>query len=293
MVEEIPVMSYDVQIVADSISPQDHRLTTFVLTYPRFVHAELMTHRQFSRNASSSRAIPVKKIIQQIIDDPAMPVFWGRNQAGMQASAELSDHDKAIAEMIWLQARDQMVLKAQELLSLDVHKQLANRILEPWHHIKVVLTATDFANFFGLRCHKDAQPEIRVLAEKMAEAYRDSIPNLIRYGDFHLPFITDDDRSKLDLRTQIKCSVARCARVSYMRHDGTEPVIEDDLALHDRLLAHQPIHASPAEHPARPCLPDEPSRSNFTGWKQYRKTLSNECILTLPWEETLPEEVNV
>src|SRR5512135_1987029 len=135
------------QIICDSMAPSGVRLTTFVLTYPRFIHSEFMTHRVFSRNASSSRAIPVKKQIQEIIDNPVIPLAFTKNKAGMQGGAALDGeaHDKAVAA--WLEGRDRAVEIANKLADLEVHKQYANRVLEPWAHITVVCTATDFANF--------------------------------------------------------------------------------------------------------------------------------------------------
>src|SRR5579872_1789847 len=120
------------EIVADSISQKGHRLTTFVLEYPRMVHAELMTHRVFSKNSASSRAIPIEKFIQTIKDNPAMPEFWGKNQSGMQALEELDEEGKTEAKRLWLEARDIAIQSALKLHSMNVHKQIVNRILEPW-----------------------------------------------------------------------------------------------------------------------------------------------------------------
>jgi len=280
-------MTISARIEADSISTNGVRLTTFVLKYHRFVHSELMTHRVFSRNASSSRAIPVKRMIKWVKEDPAIPVSWGKNQKGMQAGDELSSEDQAKAELIWLQARDDAIKHTDRLVELGVHKQIANRVLEPWHHISVIVSATQFANWFTLRWHKDAQPEIKVLAEKMADLYRNSDPKLLHPGEWHLPFIRDEEKDELNLEDQIKSSVARSARVSYNNHDGSKPNIENDIKLHDMLVVARPLHASPAEHQATPLSDGEPNSKlsgNFHGWKQYRKTLSNECSEVLPWD---------
>jgi thymidylate synthase ThyX len=274
------------RIIQDSTSPDGTRLTTFVLRYARLCHSELLTHRVFSRNSSSSRAIPVEKMIAWVKADPVLPVEWGQNQKGMQAGAPLSSEDAAEAEKIWLEARDDAIKHTERLLELGVHKQISNRILEPWHYIAVVLTATQFANWFGLRVHKAAQPEIRQLAALMLECYRASVPRNLKPGEWHLPFVKDEEVATHDDQTLIKASVARCARVSYMNHDGTSPSIEKDIALHDMLAVSTPLHASPCEHQATPLRPDE-SAAKFSGnlikgWKQYRKTLPNECIEALP-----------
>jgi thymidylate synthase ThyX len=283
-----------VDIVADSVGPNGVRLTTFVLTYPRFIHAEFMTHRMFSRNASSSRAIPVKRSIQMVIDNPVIPLAFTKNQKGMQGGEALSGeaHDKAVKA--WLKARDYMVECANELADLEVHKQYANRILEAFSTITVVMTATDLDNFFALRCHEAAQPEIHLLADMMYEKYKANSPQPLKAGYWHLPFVDDvaiqevKDRfgvsclqdSEEALNLAIKRSVARCARVSYLNHDGTATTIEQDLQLYDRLLGQVPIHASPAEHQAMAQYGDIPKSlsGNLRGWIQYRKTLDNENV---------------
>lgn len=169
-------------ILADSVNPSGVRLTTFLLTYPRFIHSEFMTHRVFSRNAASSRAIPVKKMIRAVLDTPAMPVRWGATQKGMQASKDLTGWRKAMCRWVWLRGRDLAVLVARTLLFLRLHKQIANRVLEPWSHITVLATASDLQNFFALRAHKDAQPEFQVLAFSMLADYLTSTPPLVELG---------------------------------------------------------------------------------------------------------------
>lgn len=271
-----------VEIVADSLAPSGIRLTTFVLTYPRFIHSEFMTHRVFSRNASSSRAIPVKKQIQMIKDNPAIPLAFTKNQKGMQGGEILDKRSHDAAMLAWLDGRDRAVEVAERLANLEVHKQYANRVLEPWSHITVVCTATDFDNFFALRCHPAAQPEICTLATLMWESYSLGTPNKLEDGDWHLPFISDLTKffykEPDSYKVLIKMSVARCARVSYLNHEGKDPTLEEDLALYDRLLGSKPIHASPAEHQARASANPFLVSGNFRGWEQYRKTLPNECI---------------
>lgn len=270
------------EIIKDSVSTAGARITTFVLTYPRFIHAEFMTHRMLSRNASSSRAIPVSKFMEAIRNNPAMPISFSKNCKGMQAQEEIESQDEAVK--VWLEARDAMMEFVQRLSDLGVHKQHANRLLEPFQHITVVATATDWANFFALRCHPDAQPEFQELAKCMWNKYSQSNPQILQTGEWHLPFVTEEDEKRIaphlwTLENQIKTSVAKCARVSYNTHDGTNLTLEKDVELYERLVGGAPIHASPTEHQAQ-ALNDPKRRSgNLKGWLQYRKTLCNENIL--------------
>jgi hypothetical protein len=279
------------KIIADSSNGREgNRLTTFEVRYPRFIHGEVMTHRVFSRNASSSRAIPVKKLIADIRRDPAMPVHWGKNQPGMQANQELQGWQRKAVKGLWLSGMWVMTTVAQVMTRIGAHKQIVNRMIEPWSHITVVITATDYQNFFTLRCHKDAQPEIKVLAEKMRELYWISIPKELKRGEWHLPYVTEADEKRLNLDDQIKVSIARCARTSHKTHDGRPSELEEDIKLYDRLLGSQPLHASPAEHQATPDFSittynatlvgweNENLRGNLTGFIQYRKTLDNEYV---------------
>lgn len=270
-------MAYEVRILADSVNPVGQRLTTFEVTYPRFIHQELLTHRMLSRNSASSRAIPSEKLIQRVLDDPATPIRWGANQKGMQAGAELDTEAQALALGAWLNHRDAAVEACRELHRLGVHKQHANRLIEPWMFITVILSATDWANFFALRNHDAAQPEFRHLAAMMEAVYADP-PEAIQYlsgGEWHMPLLRDEDENlPLDVRRAV--SAARCARVSYLTHDGRRDVVED-LALHDRLSQSRPGHWSPFEHVAR-AEHDLEYRGNFCGWTQYRKLFADENI---------------
>lgn len=264
------------EIIKDSVSARGSRITTFVLTYPRFIHAEFMTHRMLSRNASSSRAIPVSKFIEAITNNPAMPISFSKNCKGMQAKEEIENQDEAVK--VWLEARDAMMGFVEKLSALGVHKQHANRLLEPFQHITVVTTATDWANFFALRCHPDAQPEFQELAKTMWMEYEKSEPQVIQTGEWHLPFVGKSEIPRT-INADLITSVARCARVSYNTHDGSENSFGKDCELYERLVGNNPIHASPTEHQAQ-ALEDPNERSgNFKGWLQYRKTLCNENIL--------------
>ncbi len=285
-------MTISAKVVADSISPEGKRITTFSLEYPRFVHAELMTHRVFSRNASSSRAIPVAKMIERIKKDPALPIHWGANQPGMQADAEIDEELKPTALAIWLEARDAVILRVHQLLDCGLHKQVANRLLEPWGHIGVVLTSTELGNWYNLRYHPMAQPEIALLAKLMYEAQEASKPQPLNYGHWHLPFLNFEDHMAVEheLRAEtvfeyydalLKMSAARCARVSYLNHEGKKPTIKEDFDLFERLMGGNPKHASPTEHQARPLDPtsnQDHLQGNLRGWVQYRKTIPGEYL---------------
>lgn len=275
-------MPYRVEILKDSISPGGVRLTTMSLTYPRIIHAEFMTHRMFSRNASSSRAIPVMVLLKAIREEPFIPESWPLNQRGMQASSYLTGEDAEDLRRVWLEARDAAVRNARALAEQGVHKQIVNRLVEPFSWITVIVSGTDWANFFALRCHPDAQPEIQTLAHMIRDAYNDGSPTLVRHGEWHLPLILPDEQD-LPTETKIKVSTGRCARVSYLTHDGRR-LIEEDVRLHDRLVCRddstEPKHLSPCEHIATPMHPDA-YYGNFRGWRQYRKQIEGENITSL------------
>jgi hypothetical protein len=268
------------RVIADSLAPSGVRITTMVLTYPRYIHSEFMTHRVFSRNASSSRAIPVRKQIRAVMKDMVVPIHIGANQKGMQAETEVSPLRRKLAVVAWKACGYFACFTALVLDKLGVHKQVANRVIEPWSHITVVVTSTKWKNFFNLRTHKTAQPEIQRLASYMKIAYNLSEPKKCAPGQWHLPFVHDvnDTVYEKQIDHWIKVSVARCARVSYLNHDGKKPTTGEDIALYERLVGSHPIHASPAEHQAQ-ALGKGKSKvqsGNFHGWIQYRKTLSGE-----------------
>lgn len=277
----------EAKIIKDSISEDNIRITTFQLKYPRFIHSEVNTHRAFSRNASSSRAIPIMKMIKQIWHEPAMPVYWGSNKPGMQAGKELVDFQLFFAQSVWKLAGKVACGMAYLLNRVGLHKQISNRILEPWQHIHVVLTSTDFENFFNLRDHEAAQPEIRELAVDMRRALENSVPSLLQEGEYHLPYVEYSEQ--LTLEDALKCSAARCARVSYMKHDGQKPSLADDLELYNQLVTrpytdkrgfyydeNSPIHASPCEHQATPVIQKNYRSGNFRGWLQNRQVVEKQ-----------------
>jgi thymidylate synthase ThyX len=276
----------EAKIIADSINPVGDRLCTFVCTYPRFIHSEVMTHRVFSRNAASSRAIPVQKMIERILDKPAKPVSWGKNQKGMQAEAEVSEEVAWGAERMWHNAMLDAVGHARRLLDLGIHKQIANRLLEPFAHMTTIISATDWGNFFNLRAHKDAQPEFQELAFQMLLAYRDGKPIKKQAGEWHLPFADKYLGEGLSTEQLLKITVARCARVTYLNFEGDINHAKD-YQLHDDLLASG--HMSPFEHAAKAITTSGRCGGNFAGWLQYRKHFRNENRQVLDIEQLLAE----
>lgn len=264
-------------------------LITLQLAYPRFIHSEFMTHRLFSRNAASSRAIPVAKMIEQVRTNPAMPVHWGKNQPGMQAHEELQDTVEA--RQSWQRAARQAADLAEHMNAIGLHKQVANRILEPFQIMHVIVTATEWDNFFALRDHEDAEPNIRMLAQQMRAAIIMSNPRKVWSGshlsdNWHLPYVTAEERAQCPEEPYYlaKLSAARCARVSYLTHEGKKPDPQKDLDLYERLVGSEPLHASPIEHQAYPDRKPLGSNDwfhakqhgNFVGWVQLRKTVEEQ-----------------
>lgn len=329
-------MAYGARIILDSISPNNVRLTTMEVTIPRIVLAEFNTHRMFARNSASSRAIPVEKMLKKVQDDPFIPIYWGKNQKGMQADQELTLEEQANAMLDWLQAKDDAIRQVNRLLIGGVHKQIANRLLEPflWHTILV--TATEWENFFNLRRDKHAQPEIRKGAEMMWDVMQASTPKELKQGEWHLPllqpneFVLPKDSPEwnepmgfeahlMDIEMAKKISTGRCARVSYLTHDGKRDY-KADISLCEGLVKNG--HMSPFEHVARPMCEVEIRTyqmfhftlengrqynmreavevgdrfdgmrvievktssflGNFNGWVQYRKELPNEAVFQNP-----------
>lgn len=261
------------KIVVDSISESGKRITTFELEYPRYIHCELLTHRMLSKNCSSSRAIPIEKMLGYIENNMAVPVYLGRNKSGMQAVEEIEDKDKALS--VWRDSFYQVEDSVNKLLDLKVHKQIANRLTEPYQMMKVVVTATEWDNFFNLRIDKNAQPELVLLADKMFNAMQGSTPKTLKAGQWHLPyveiendgysnsheyFIYDEDKSNSEtngymyktpllLEDAIKISVASCAAVSYRTENMTLAKADK---IFDMLINAETLHSSPFEHVAMP-----------------------------------------
>lgn len=264
-----------VKIVADSISPSGIRMITFELEYPRIIHSELMTHRLLSRNAMSSRAIPIKKMIEQVQQNPAMPVKFGKNQPGMQDAGEHSAQlgDGYSAEEWWKLAGLSAARFAAEFADAGYHKQIANRLLEPYQRMKTVVTATDWNNFFWLRVDPDADPTIYELAKAMKEASDNSIPDPLEPGQWHTPYVDHvygfediddkecavfegycvlDEENKpvmLTLEEALAISASCCAQVSYRVLNTSK---EKALDIYEKLVSGNKVHASPFEHQATP-----------------------------------------
>lgn len=289
------------RVVADSVSSANgQRVTTFEVEYPRFLHSEVMTHRMFSRNAASSRAIPVEKMIEQVRNNPATPIHWGANQRGMQADKELSEANRQMAQFIW---EDAAVLIAQKCAALGgvvgAHKQIVNRLLEPFQIMKTVITATEWNNFFSLRCHPDAQPEIQELANCMKRAMDESEPYVLQPGEWHLPYsdqpVVDEGCAQLlPLEARIKLSASCCAQVSYRALDQS---LEKAVMIYDKLITSKPAHASPLEHQCTPmaCAKQQNGYTggagvthidsdnsfwsgNLKGWVQHRQLIKDNVV---------------
>lgn len=321
------------QVICDSISPQEKRLPTLKLRYPKFIHGEAKTHRvlrlgneggyvvleqevgfmddpNLSRNASSSRAVPVHRMIEEVRNESTMacPVYFGREQKGMQSGEAFVGAELKFVMRLWRDAALSAADHAERMWKAGLHKSLVNRIIEPYTHINVVVSATEWDNFFGLRLHKDAQPEMRTLAIAMWEALKASTPKMLSPGAWHLPFVEVGSDGYID--DLIKISVARCARVSYEDFETGKPsTFEKDLQLYDRLLKgltpptrlllqdpppSEPLHASPAEHQGTPDTHQGRAvdyqwmnpwqHGNFVGWRQYRKMLPGEARAPIPKE---------
>lgn len=297
-------MSYEfikVRIIADSISDSGTRLTTFELEYPRYIHAEIMTHRVFSRNAQSSRAVPVEKQLERLRNSPVVPIEWGKNKSGMASSELLGDSDIDQAKVEWNYAAFLCARASENLQLIGLHKQWANRITEPFSTIKVVITATEWDNFFWLRYDRDAaQPEIVELARLMKEAMDFNSPEKLSHGEWHVPYVNtsrndagvrihyDENINEISLEEALKISASCCAQVSYRKLDSTK---EKAIEIYERLFSGPKPHLSPVEHQGTPVSDTDPLgwpvgvthidrnsilwSANFRDWIQYRQVLDS------------------
>jgi thymidylate synthase ThyX len=271
---------YAVNVLADSINPKGERLTTLEATFPRFILAELNTHRMLSRNSASSRAIPTEKQIERVMNHPFIPEF-NKRVTGMGYGEPLEPRDQRRTQWRWLEAREAAVAAAKTMLHVD--KARANRLLEPFMWHTAIVSATDWDNFYALRCHPDAQPEFQTIAKMMQEAMWLSEPEPLEWGDWHLPLIDpvrdlnnpgmtgDDWQQKL-----AEASAGRCARVSYDKQH------EDDAleASRDRwALLSGKGHWSPGEHPAQ-AVDCDGYIGNFKGWRPLRKFYDTEAVFS-------------
>lgn len=254
------------KIILDSISQAGARITTMELVMPRIILAEFNTHRAFSRNSASSRAVSVSKKIEEILTNPFIPSIFCKNEKGMQATQEIDSGNIERAKEIWLESSKYAAIQARDLAGLGVHKQVVNRLLEPflWH--TVLVTATEWNNFFEQRCSPLAEPHIEMLANKMWDCLVSSVPNELKNMQWHLPFISTEIDT---LDNTILVSAARCARVSYQKH-GQETKWEDDLKIGKSLLNANPTHWSPFEHQAMASFYATDKCANFMGWEQAR-----------------------
>lgn len=260
-------MTISVKVVADS-ECGGHRLTTLQLRIPRFILPQFLTHRQFSRNAQSSRAMPIMKMIEQVRKEMVVPVRWGKYQKGMQCHEEITGWRKLVASFIWKFTGHIMCYVALLLYKLQLGKEIANRVLEPWAHTTVLLSSTTWANFFDLRLHHDAQPEIQTLAQQIWRCLQSNTPKKVEQDDWHLPFIQPKELcGEFTHAELVLMSAARCARVSYDQLDGKAPDPARDISLGEFLRNNN--HLSPLEHVAI-ARPDDAVLGNFHGWRQAR-----------------------
>jgi len=288
-------MTISAKIIAHSIAPNGQLIVTWELEYQRFIHGEFMTHRLFSRNAASSRAIPVKSILAAVRQHEALPIYWGKNQSGMQAKEELQGLTKSAVQSLWVAAANAAANFAEEMDFHGLHKQTANRILEPFQTMKTVMTATCMDNFFWLRNHEDAQPEIKELARLMCEALEASVGVQLEPGDWHVPYFGNGQwfakRDEMPLADALAISSSCCAQVSYRKLDDT---LEKAQMVYQRLVGSEPVHASPFEHQATPMRnkPDFRNKGvthkdrdgnfwsgNFVGWIQHRQLIPNNVCM--------------
>lgn len=285
------------EILAHSIGPDGQEAVTFKVRFPRIVLAELNTHRVFSKNTSSSRAIPINKMISHVFNNMFFPVWWGANQPGMQANNQLIGARLKLAKFAWRTFGVSACAAAWIMDKIGLHKQITNRLIENFSYVTMIITTTDIDNFLRLRNHDDAQPEIRKLAALMNECYSFSLPDQLDYGLWHLPLVTEAEKSELDIEDLRMISAARCASTSYLTVDGQAMTVERAKKLCDKLIGSDPIHASPFEHQLTPDrlievdvrlkgkrnfkpykVWEKPElHGNTVGFIQHRKLIDNNC----------------
>ena len=299
-------MSIEAKILADSKSVRGERITTFLLTFPRIILAEFNTHRAFSRNSASSRAIPFSKMVESVETNPFIPIAWQKDHKGMQGTEYITNPEYLkIITSEWLKARDKAIFAAENLNKglasakwdgssheliegTSVTKQLCNRLLEPFMYHKVICTATDYENFFKLRDNEAAEIHIQELAKRMKEAMSNSIPKVLKVGEWHIPFVDqivfedtyafDHEGNRINNENRIKIATAKCARVSYTTVGSTSNSSHTaDIELYNRLL--ESGHMSPFEHCAQVMSEtdyhERPWSRNFKGFKQYREIVES------------------
>ena len=329
------------KVVLDSIGPNGKRLISVEATYWRAIHAEIMTHRDRARNAASSRAIPFIRYTKcdycggmgitpdgqcpkcqgskegsmvpnctysKILNDPFMPEFIGSEQKGMQSGEDLTDPKREQAVALINKMRNYSLECCKHLFDLGVHKSIINRYLEPWSYITIIMTATEWKNFFRLRVHPKAEKHFNKLAKEIQDAIAASTPTPLKSGEWHMPYLRQEERElmlnpyipectkvlggtdhdwwgKDIIQIMKKVSAARCARLSYLTHDGVCSV-KDDLRIFETLIEPKhadgtlddTIHSSPLEHVAQASSRSDLRSGPFLGWKQFRKEFANENV---------------
>lgn len=287
------------KVIADSISVCSNRLTSIEGRLPKFILAQLNTHKSLSKNASSSRAIPIKQCIREASskETRAIPSKFGKAHPGMLATEWFEGDELELAQLRWEIAANRACNTAQSMLDEGMDKQATNRVLDSYIHSNVLITGTDDAwlNFFGLRL-KDADPTMEEFALKCLNAYNASVPDLLTKKQWHLPYV---DLTGVDVEHPaimadvIKISISRCARVSYKSFVDQKPsTLAEDLTRFELLLNSR--HLSPFEHIA---TPDESVVFNFTtgrlesplmhrwgnfvGWHQYRQMIQGQRVAKL------------
>lgn len=308
-----------VEVILASQGPEQKPIYTIRMRYPRIIHGEIMTHRVFSRNARSSRAVPVKTMLNEVQTTPFVPWHWGANQKGMQADEECNELVNFrilwesnegnrpdvfgqkighLREAAWLAASEHAVEIAKAFMTANYHKQIVNRLLEPFSWIDVLITSTDWSNFFWLRDHKDAEPHLQDLARLVRQAINEAEIQELEPGKWHLPYITQEDAEIIGGQPPIndlaghellkRISAARCARISYKPFDG-DSSYEKELARYDMLVTSDRVHASPTEHQATPDIwtpwdsiygrywYNLKYHGNLEGYIQARKLIPNEA----------------
>lgn len=286
---ELPFEHGATRTIEDSISPDGIRLTTLEGRLWRPLNGENNTHRRTSKNSASLRAIPPRRkdrkgTLDICEDFPAGPMYWGGQKPGMQPGEELSGNDLEEAKRIWDEHRTMTIKMVEELTELGLHKSVANRLLEPHLWQTIVISATNWGNFFALRSTHftdQAQPEMAAFADGIFLALENSEPMLRGFDqknkfNWHLPYVMSREKTQLDLKTLKACAAARTCRVSRLNQDNTEPSVERDLETCDGLRVQRPMHASPFEHVAVPMEKGFPTRCNFDGWGQWRHFLEDE-----------------
>ena len=304
------------KVICDSVSPDGVRITTLEIEYPRFIHGEFMTHRSLSKNSSSSRAIPIQKMLDQIESNMALPIYWGKNKSGMQAVEEVSKFDEVKSVLNWERSFSYTKERVLDMVDVGLHKQVPNRLTEPFQMMKVVVTGTDWDNFFNLRIHPDAQPEICMLAYKIYKAMGESEPVKLKVRDWHLPYVNigwngsgdityfNENFEVIDLEDAIKISASCCAQVSYR---NTDMSLEKADKIFNMLIKSDVLHASCFEHLATPIRSQEglingwdfgithQNKSgqlfsgNLRGWISYRQQLQDNTCYSFDFNKRMED----